>query len=252
MGATNVEWGFLEKLLLRLGVLVPSKMTNKNLIQVLLKRKIVPVGSRIWQQTPTTIRNSLKPVQSILSKTIYSIPVPPRLDRAASHCFSLHDNQVHAGIQINLIGREPQGKVRPGKDCEDFCEELEKDLLSIINVGTGKPIINRIIRTAEYYEGDNLEHLPDLLVEWNQEDPIPAVFSEKIGRIPVNFNHPRTGHHRQGGMFIALAPSIEPGFLNETVSIMDFAPTFANILNVALADVDGQPIWPVVRTLVAP
>ncbi len=107
---------------------------------------------------------------------------------------------------------------------------------------TGKPVVNRVIRTAEYYSGDYLDHFPDLLVEWNEEDPIPAVFSEKIGKVPVSFWTPRTGHHRLGGMFFVFGPSIEPGFLNRTVSIMDFAPTIAHLLNVSLPDVDGQPI----------
>ena len=190
-------------------------------------------------------------MESTLSKWLYSLPGPPRIDVAAGKCFSIHDNPSHAGIRVNLIGREPKGTVRPGKEYQNFCKALEKDLLAIINVGTGKPIINRIIRTAEYYEGDYLEHLPDLLVEWNQEDPIPAVFSDKIGKIPVNFRHPRTGHHRPGGMFIALEPSIEPGFLNRTVSIIDFAPTFASLLNVSLPDVDGQPIYELNRSSLA-
>jgi predicted AlkP superfamily phosphohydrolase/phosphomutase len=133
--------------------------------------------------------------------------------------------------------------VRPGSDYQDFCAELEKDLLAIVNVGTGKPVVNRVIHTAEYYTGEYLEHLPDLLVEWNQEDPIPAVFSHKIGKVPSQFWHPRTGHHRPGGMFITFGPSIQPGFLNRTVSIMDFAPTIANLLDVSLPDVDGQPIF---------
>ena len=251
MGPTNVPWGFLQKLLLHLKVLAPPKMTIKNLIKVLVRQKIIPVCSKVWQQTPTTIQNSLEPMESTLSKWLYSLPGLPRIDVAAGKCFSIHDNPSHAGIRVNLIGREPKGTVRPGKEYQNFCKELEKDLLAIINVGTGKPIINQIIRTAEYYEGDYLEHLPDLLVEWNQEDPIPAVFSDKIGKIPVNFRHPRTGHHRPGGMFIVLGPSIKPGFLNRTVSIMDFAPTFASLLNVSLPDVDGQPIYELNRSSLA-
>jgi predicted AlkP superfamily phosphohydrolase/phosphomutase len=160
----------------------------------------------------------------------------------ASHCFSIHDTPSHAGIRVNLVGREPNGQVKPGAEFEQFCTNLGKELLGIINVKTGKPVINRIIRTAEYYSGDCLEHLPDLLVEWNEEDPIPAVFSEKFGTITTAFWHPRTGHHRSGGMFFAFGPSIKPGILDRTVSIMDFAPTIAHLLNVSLPDVDGQPI----------
>jgi predicted AlkP superfamily phosphohydrolase/phosphomutase len=164
------------------------------------------------------------------------------VDRAAGKCFSLHDTPSHAGIRINLVGREPEGKVQPGPDYQQFCDVLEKDLLDIINVQTGKPVVQRVIRTADCYSGEYLAHLPDLLVEWDEEDPIPAVFSKKFGTISTNFWHPRTGHHRPGGMFLAFGPAVQPGLLDRTVSLMDFAPTIAQLLNVSLPDVDGQPI----------
>ena len=50
------------------------------------------------------------------------------------------------------------------------------------------------------------------------------------------------GDHFPGGMFIAAGPGIQPGKLERTVSIMDFAPTFCALLDVPLPDVDGQPI----------
>ena len=58
----------------------------------------------------------------------------------------------------------------------------------------------------------------------------------------VLFGVDSTGHHRPGGMFLAFGPSVQPGFLDRTVSVMDFAPTIAQLLNVSLPDVDGQPI----------
>ena len=243
MGQTNVPWRFLEKLLLSLKVAVPPRINTKNTTRFLIHNRLLPFLSRIWQKTPSKIQKALVPMKAAISQKLYSVPHPPKnVDREAGKCFTIHDNPAHAGIRINLVGREPHGKIRPGPEYQQFCDDLEKDLLGIKNVGTGKPVVKRVIRTAEYYSGDYLDHFPDLLVEWNEEDPIPAVFSEKIGKVPISFWSPRTGHHRIGGMFFAFGPSIEPGFLNRTVSIMDFAPTIAHLLNVSLPDVDGQPI----------
>ena len=50
------------------------------------------------------------------------------------------------------------------------------------------------------------------------------------------------GDHFPGGMFIAFGPGIGAGWLERTVSILDFAPTFARMLDVQLDDVDGKPI----------
>jgi predicted AlkP superfamily phosphohydrolase/phosphomutase len=242
MGQTNVPYGFLQKILLNLKMAVPPQMNIKNTANFLIHKRLLPLLSRIWQKAPLKIQKFLSPIKIPLSQKLYSVPGLAKVDRMASHCFSIHDTPSHAGIRVNLVGREPNGQVKPGPEFEQFCTNLGKDLLGIINVKTGKPVINRIIRTAEYYSGDCLDHFPDLLVEWNEEDPIPAVFSENFGTIPTTFWHPRTGHHRSGGMFFAFGPSITPGILERTVSIMDFAPTIARLLNVPLPDVDGQPI----------
>jgi predicted AlkP superfamily phosphohydrolase/phosphomutase len=241
MGQTNVPYGFLEKLLLHLKVAVPPRINTNGSTGLLIRQRLLAFLSRIWEKIPSKIQKFLIPMMYPISQKLYSVPCP-RVDRAAGKCFSLHDTPSHAGIRINLIGREPEGKVQPGPEYQQFCDELENDLLGIINVETGKPVVKRVIRTADYYFGDYLAHLPDLLVEWDEEDPIPAVFSEKFGKVSTSFWHPRTGHHRPGGMFLAFGPSVQPGFLNRTVSIMDFAPTIAQLLNVSLPDVDGQPI----------
>jgi len=242
MGQTNAPYNFMRKLLHHLQLTVPTSIDTKNITGYFILR-VHRFLQRTWHKTPSKIQEFLVPIKDIISQMLYSA-LP---DRAAGKCFTIHDTPSHAGIRVNLVGREPEGKVRPGRDYKQFCEELENDLLGIINVGTGKPVVNRVIRTADYYFGECLDHLPDLLVEWNEDDPIPAVYSKKFGKIPISFNHPRTGHHRPNGMFLAFGPSIQPGILNRTVSIMDFAPTIAQLLNVSLPDFDGQPISELLR-----
>ncbi len=242
MGPTNVQYGFMEKLLLHLKVAVPPRASPQNAISFFVYQKLLPFLSSIWQKTPSNMQKFLGSMKATFAQELYSVPVPSQTDKEASKCFSIHDNPSHAGIRINVVGREPHGKIRQGSEYQKFCDNLEKDLLGIINVGTGKPVVNRVIRTAEYYSGDYLEHFADLLVEWNEEDPILSVYSEKFGEIPTSFLHPRTGHHRPGGMFLAFGPLVQPGTLNRTLSVMDFAPTIAQMLNVSLPDIDGQPI----------
>jgi predicted AlkP superfamily phosphohydrolase/phosphomutase len=242
MGKSNVPYNFMQKLLHHLRLTEQASINTKNITGNLITRvrKFLQVT---WHKTPSKIQEYLVPIKDIVSQKMYHA----RPDWASSKCFAIHDNPSHSGIRVNLVGREPEGKVRPGADYEQFCEKLENDLLGIINVGTGKPIVQRVIRTADYYFGEYLDHLPDLLVEWDEEDHIPAIYSKKFGKIPISLSHPRTGHHRAEGMFLAFGPSIQPGTLNRTVSIMDFAPTIAQLLNVSLPDVDGQPISELLR-----
>ncbi|HEX4994728.1 MAG TPA: hypothetical protein VFX87_07160, partial [Methylomirabilota bacterium] len=52
----------------------------------------------------------------------------------------------------------------------------------------------------------------------------------------------RTGDHRPEGLFVAAGPGLGPARLSRSVSVMDFAPTLAALLDVEVPSPDGQPI----------
>jgi predicted AlkP superfamily phosphohydrolase/phosphomutase len=143
---------------------------------------------------------------------------------------------------VNLIGREPAGKVRPGAEYREFMEALERDLLDITNLNTGNRIVKRVIRTSDLYSGDSTEHFPDLLVEWAGTEPVESVLSDKIGRLDKPYRYCRTGRHIPSGLFIASGPGIPPGRLNRQTSILDFAPTFCAAFGITCDGLDGRAI----------
>jgi predicted AlkP superfamily phosphohydrolase/phosphomutase len=157
-------------------------------------------------------------------------------------CFSLQNGEVYGAIRVNLVGREPRGRIRPGAEYDGFCETLTRDLCALINAETGQPAVRRVLRTAELYQGPHLDALPDLLVEWNCEAPLTEVHSAKTGTIRRTFDGQRTGHHKREGLLIATGPGIRPGQLPAPVSITDVAPTVASLLGVPLPNVEGRPI----------
>lgn len=114
--------------------------------------------------------------------------------------------------------------------------------MAIINVKTGRPIVRRVIRTAELYHGDYVDHLPDLLVEWTNEAPVYAIHSDKIGEIRGEYRYCRSGEHKPDGLFIVTGPEVPHAQLDRTVSILDFAPTLTAMLGVHLPDADGAPV----------
>ena len=236
----------LDQILLRLRVAAPPTRGKKNDAERGLRNRIEPILAWGWKQMPQAARQLLQPARDRLRHWIdeSSTQPPPSIDPAAGKCFLVENNYGHGGIRVNLVGREPNGKVQSGEEFDAFCAELIHDLMSIVDLETGKPVVSRVIRTAEFYRGEYLDHLPDLLVEWSSDAPISAIRlgSDKIGEIHGEYRFCRTGDHRPGGMFIALGPSIRPGYLGRTVSIMDFAPTIASLLEVPLPDLDGKPI----------
>ena len=201
------------------------------------RRRVLPtILRRAWQRIPAALRGRLKPARN---------RVVERLERKAlavdsnRQCFAIPNNDVYGGIRVNLAGREPQGRIRPGRDYEELCERLRRDLCELRDAETGAPVVRAVLRTADWHRGPLLDHLPDLLVEWSRE-PTRAVTSSRIGIIQCQMNFGRTGDHLPYGCYFAYGPSIEPGHIKQSVEVMDFAPTFAELLGVRLDDVDGR------------
>jgi predicted AlkP superfamily phosphohydrolase/phosphomutase len=212
-----------------------------------------------WKHTPALLKQKLNPIANRLRGKIHLPRSIAGLDLTKSRCFPLDNGLTVGGIRVNLAGREPNGVTRPGAEMDALCDYLTRELQKITYLDTGKPAIKGVKRTAELYQGDRLDHLPDILVEWNDEKPLATagvgnakgervrLCSERIGTVEGVNTYCRTGDHRPEGLFIAIGPGIERGYLKDTVSIMDFAPTFARLLGVPLRHADGRPIAEIVE-----
>ncbi|MFO7685972.1 MAG: alkaline phosphatase family protein [Desulfobacterales bacterium] len=141
-------------------------------------------------------------------------------------------NDYSGAIRINLEGREPQGRVKPGAEYRLLCEEISKVLLGLKHVETGRPVVREVIQTQRAYAGTHLAALPDLLVLWTNESQISGVTSPRVGKIRQDFPERRTGAHRPCGFLAAAGPGIRGGVLPESVHLLDLAPTILSLLEV--------------------
>ncbi len=250
----------LEKILEKLGVLKIKHDADLPRERGMIKQMVAAAKGE-WRKLPDSMQSTLKPVlfpvydtarRLVAGKDLYSLS--RRVDLEHSRCF-LHENgNLVSGIRINLAGREPAGVIEPGEESDDFYRQLREDLLHIVDVDSGKPIVKRVMRTSDLFQGEYIDHLPDLLVEWNEEKVVGSkilnadascrmqLTSEKIGIVEGEYTYCRTGDHRPEGLFVVVGPGISPGTIGRTVSIMDFAPTFLHLSGITSSDLDGEPI----------
>src|SRR5207244_2251616 len=110
----------LANILLKLGVAERDLSTSVGPIPWSAKRVLDPTLTWGWQHTPEVVRRWLEPLRH---RTRELVQTPSRntkipLDPAAGKCFILENNSTHGGIRVNLVGREPAGKIRPGAEYE--------------------------------------------------------------------------------------------------------------------------------------
>lgn len=157
--------------------------------------------------------------------------------------FFLPHNENSGAIRINLMGREPRGRVKP-EDYDRVCRELTDIFMELRDPITRMPIVKEVVKVSDRpdYHGPFLEALPDLFVVWNRESPFNGVESSRIGRIDGAKSWGRTGDHTPHAMLIIKRPGLPPGTLKSTPHIVDIAPTVAKFLDVQLENSDGRAI----------
>lgn len=156
--------------------------------------------------------------------------------------FQVPNNDVFGGVRVNLAGREPEGRIAPGGEYERVCADLIRDLGEFRNADNGAPVVRCVRHIRDIYPDIDLQTsiFPDLIVEWNRERPITSVVSPKTGKISGKYEGLRTGDHKPEGLFFAKGPTVRPGPVADGVSVCDFAPTIAGLLNVSLNECDGR------------
>jgi predicted AlkP superfamily phosphohydrolase/phosphomutase len=255
--AHNVGADFLlEEGLARLGVLTRVSPSATGVLR------------RRWNRLPGPVRAMIKPVLLPLRRGAGphdgagGVPqLPPWIDLARSKCFPYDNGYRVSGIRLNVAGREPTGVLEPGGALDEFCRRISDDLLAIVDTETGKPIVERVIKTSDRFHGDRVDHLPDLLLDWNEDVQIGStgvrdgvarplrLTSDLIGTLEGQCSYCRTGDHRPDGLFAVAGPGTRPGTLDGMVSIMDFAPTLLRLFGLGVDDLDGEPIAEVLKAI---
>lgn len=174
-------------------------------------------------------------------------------DVGTSRCFPIPNGSPVSAIRLNLVDREPRGVLRAGREAERFCEELARDLESVVDDRTGSPLVVAVERTDSMYAGPRRDWLPDLLVVWNDvvvgtlahadgNDSTVRAYSDKIGTVEKQNSNQRTGDHHPNGLYAFTGPGIPAGASGEPVRLVDLYPTVCRLLGIQASHVDGDLI----------
>jgi predicted AlkP superfamily phosphohydrolase/phosphomutase len=186
--------------------------------------------------TPRSMRRRLRRLSAAIGGQMR------KSELAGRRFFALPTNDGFGAIRINLVGREPGGKVRPGAEYDECCNGLIEDLLGVINLETGRPIVDQIVRISGLYEGQHLDCMPDLVVLWTREGSPRVVGSPKIGEVRGHGHSPRSGDHSERCLLMVTGPAVISGEITSPISCMDVAPTLGALLRVEVSGLEGKPL----------
>jgi predicted AlkP superfamily phosphohydrolase/phosphomutase len=144
------------------------------------------------------------------------------------------------GVEVNLIGRQPQGIVSPGAEYEQVRRSIV-GAIKELRCPTGERVVAEAYLREEVYAGPYADKAPDIIVLFNESyTGGPELFGPLVGTRDQS-PHQWTATHRMDGIFIAYGPAVRPGSLVAGAGIVDIAPTVLYALGMPVPDdMDGR------------
>lgn len=148
------------------------------------------------------------------------------------------------GARINLMGREPEGIVRP----EEY-DEVRNRVIEKLSLATddqeGKKVMERIYRKEDIYWGPYTKNAPDIIFVPDCEYTLSGQIKDEF------FKKSREGrsYHRPEGILILYGPGIKKGRKIKGTHIMDVAPTILYLLGLPIPKgFDGRVLTEALET----
>jgi predicted AlkP superfamily phosphohydrolase/phosphomutase len=151
------------------------------------------------------------------------------------------------GIELNVIGRQPQGSVAPGEEYEAVRDRIIEGLRELRDPATGACMVEEVHRREEVYDGPHVEEAPDIIVIYHFPFTGGLGLDRLISDYDESINH-WSGAHRMNGIVMATGPDVERGVALTGSEIIDVTPTILFALDLPLpADVDGKVLLDVFK-----
>lgn len=151
-------------------------------------------------------------------------------------------------VFINLKDRFPDGIVEPGREYEEVRNEIIRELMTLKDPKTGKPVIRKIFKREDIYSGDLFSQAPDLVIEWERgynclipkKDLMQGVRANRRGEVFIP--PPKiSGDHTLKGIFIINSPMVNKNKTNMRAHISDLCPTILYMMDIPIPEsMDGK------------
>ena len=146
------------------------------------------------------------------------------------------------GIEINLLGRQPQGRIKSGVEYEQLVGEIIRKLRKARDPETGASIVTEVYAKKDIYDGAYLDIAPDIVFVCNT--PYRAGIKSRGAAIePVDLASldKYNGVHTMDGILIAYGQGIAANRMISGARLRDIAPTVMHLAGLPVPrEMDGR------------
>jgi predicted AlkP superfamily phosphohydrolase/phosphomutase len=172
-----------------------------------------------------------------------------QIDWTRTKAYCSESPSAAPSIWINLKGVKPRGIVEQS-EYESLLKLISDKLKELKDPRTGEPVIKRILRRDEIFQGPYVNEAPDLILDWWEASHFSTShsFPEDMARPPVEIRGRKPlagsewgGTHRRDGILIAHGKSFKKDAEIKGARLIDMAPTILYLMGQPVPeDMDGR------------
>lgn len=204
----------------------------------------VLVNSRFSRPVKRWLRNTFPGLKSKASSILRGL----NIDWDKTKAFSWENAPT---IFINRKGKFPRGTVADGLEYETVCDTLIQRLMALRSKN-GEPMVERVIRKEEAYDGPFIDRAPDLFIEWKDDQYtvrpgyaakgncfIEEATAERIKKVETISR--ASGVHKPDGVFLVSGKDVLQGKEIGSLRLHDVTASILYYLGVPIpSDLDGR------------
>jgi predicted AlkP superfamily phosphohydrolase/phosphomutase len=149
-------------------------------------------------------------------------------------------------IYLNVVGREKDGSVLPGRDYDDVRRRIREGLEGLVDPVTGEHPIARVWTREDLYSGFDANLIPDLRAGNSLNYRVS--WQTTLGGVPPDILE--DNHKAWSGDHCSSDPGLVPGILfsnrrltRDDPAMIDIAPTVLKALGLPIPpEMDGKPL----------
>ena len=158
------------------------------------------------------------------------------------HTRAFASSSFHAGVRLNMCGRESQGCVNPA-DAPRLLSEIRKAMMECRDPVTGELPFREAVPREEIYSGAHVEEAPDLVLVEADGFVVRHGWHPEPFRGLTHQDVENEAEHRPYGIFSVADPRAVMGRCSRPLRIEDVTPTDFDILGVPIPlGLDGQSV----------
>lgn len=209
------------------------------------RKGLLSLFTALKRKLPDPVKASLKRHMPEIRDKLESYLFASSIDWHRTRAFSVG---AYGNICLNVKGREPEGIVEGGAECESLLSEISRKLLELKNPDSGEQVVEKVHRREELYSGRFTDRAPDLIVQWTdyayhsrqrfgEAENTLFLDAQAMPLSQLEMN----GFHKLNGIVMARGQGIKKNVEIKGASILDLAPTILYILGLPIPDtMDGR------------